>query len=70
MERYVRRRTYADMRDCYPHLLTTGASAMREPVVASKKFMQMGIFEKLIFTLKLFVFLASFGFAFPTLLSD
>jgi hypothetical protein len=43
---------------------------MSQPVGASKKFIHMGIFEKLIFTVKLLVFLVSFGFAFPTLLSD
>jgi hypothetical protein len=58
------------MRDCYPHFLTKGELAMSEPVGPSKKFMQMGIVEKIVFAVKLVVFLASFGFAFPTLLSD
>ena len=35
----------------------------------SQKFGQMTIVNKLLFTVKLVVFLASFGFAFPTLLS-
>jgi hypothetical protein len=45
-------------------------NAMSEPVGPSKKFMQMGIIEQIIFTFKLCLFLASFGFAFPLLLSD
>jgi hypothetical protein len=43
---------------------------MSEPVGVSKKFMDMGIIEKLVFAAKLCLFLASFGFAFPLLLSD
>jgi hypothetical protein len=43
---------------------------MSESVGPSKKLVQMGIVEKLVFAVKLLVFLASFGFAFPTLLSD
>jgi hypothetical protein len=43
---------------------------MSEPAGPGKKFMQMGIIEKITFTAKLCLFLASFGFAFPLLLSD
>lgn len=43
---------------------------MSEPVGPGKKFNEMGIGEKLGFMVKLCLFLASFGFAFPTLLSD
>lgn len=43
---------------------------MNEPVGPGKKFKQMSIVEKIIFMGKLCLFLASFGFAFPTLLSD
>jgi hypothetical protein len=43
---------------------------MSEPVGPSKKFRDMGIIEKLVFAVKLCLFVASFGFAFPVLLSD
>jgi hypothetical protein len=43
---------------------------MSEPAGPSKKFVQMGVVEKIVFSVKLVVFLASFGFAYPTLLSD
>jgi hypothetical protein len=43
---------------------------MSQPLDPAKKFTAMGIGEKLVFTIKLCFFLGSFGFAFPTLLSD
>jgi hypothetical protein len=48
----------------------TGGNVMNQPVVLEKKFNEMGIGEKLAFCVKLSLFLVSFGFAFPTLLSD
>ena len=36
----------------------------------SKKYKEMGFVEKIVFVGKLVIFLASFGFAFPMLLSD
>jgi hypothetical protein len=36
----------------------------------SKKFNQMGVFEKIVFIGKFILFVASFGFAFPLLLND
>ena len=38
--------------------------------VSELKFKDMTVVQKLIFTGKLVVFLASFGFAFPTLTTD
>jgi hypothetical protein len=58
------------MSACYPYCLTKGASVMSQPVGPSTKFKDMGIIEKLVFAGKLCLFLASFGFAFPLLLSD
>ena len=43
---------------------------MSEPLSPSTKFKDMTIGEKLVFFVKLCFFCASFGFAFPTLLSD
>jgi hypothetical protein len=43
---------------------------MSQPLGPTTKFMEMGIVEKLLFLIKLCVFFASFGFAFPLLLSD
>ena len=43
---------------------------MSKPIGPGEKFNEMGIGEKLFFGIKLCFFLASFGFAFPTLLSD
>ena len=43
---------------------------MSKPVRPEQKFNEMGIGGKLVFCVKLCLFLVSFGFAFPTLLSD
>ena len=43
---------------------------MSEIVNPSMKFADMRIGEQLVFIVKLCVFFASFGFAFPTLLSN
>ena len=43
---------------------------MSKPVGPEKKFSAMRIGEKLVFFVKLSLFLVSFGFAFPTLLTD
>ena len=38
--------------------------------IASKKFGEMNIGEKIVFTGMLVIFICTFGFAFPTLLSN
>jgi hypothetical protein len=43
---------------------------MRQPVIREKKLKEMGTMEKFVFFSKLFLFFATFGFAFPTLLID
>lgn len=43
---------------------------MSEPVQPVKKFSAMGAGEKLVFIGKVCVFLLTFGFAFPTVLSN
>jgi hypothetical protein len=43
---------------------------MADPVVKSKPFAAMDLSEKAVFCVKLCLFLATFGFAFPTLLTD
>lgn len=45
---------------------------MSDPVTAvpSKPFADLGFFQKLQFIGKVIVFLATFGFAFPTLFAD
>lgn len=43
---------------------------MKQSVDPGKKFGEMQIAEKFGFCVKLCLFLVSFGFAFPTLLSD
>jgi len=43
---------------------------MSKSVHPEKKFNAMGIGERFVFFAKLSLFLISFGFAFPTLLSD
>jgi hypothetical protein len=42
---------------------------MSEPVTTDLRFVDMGIGGKLVYILKLCVFLLTFGFAFPTILS-
>lgn len=43
---------------------------MTDPIVKCKPFAAMNVNEKAIFCVKLCLFLATFGFAFPTLLTD
>jgi hypothetical protein len=43
---------------------------MSAPVNPSARFMDMNVAGKALFFVKLCAFFASFGFAFPTLLSD
>ena len=41
-----------------------------EPYAEGKPFRKMGFLEKLVFLLKVVIFLATFGFAFPRVLAD
>ena len=47
-----------------------GASIMSAAALPSLKFVEMTIVGKVFFLVKLCLFIASFGFAFPTLLTD
>ena len=43
---------------------------MAQPLAPSPKFKDLSFINKIVFVGKLVIFMASFGFAFPTLLSD
>lgn len=43
---------------------------MTEPYAEGKPFARMGFVEKVVFVVKVVIFLVSFGFAFPRVLAD